>query len=72
MIMETSVHFVAALRMLAQACGLGEAAEVSARTAHAKPDLSGPDSVVGVVGFERGTAPASISISLATSQVPGF
>lgn len=69
MIMESSVHFVAALRMMAGACGLGEAKEVSGRTFHAKPDLSGPDSVVGVVAFEKGAAPASVSISLAASNV---
>ena len=52
MITESSVHFIAALRMMAGACGLGEACEVSARTYHAKPDLSGPDSVVGVGAFD--------------------
>lgn len=68
--MESSVHFVAALRMLAKACGLGEATQVSARTAHVRPDLSDPDSLVGVIGFESGKGvPASVSISMAAPQV---
>ncbi len=71
MIMESSVHFTAALRMLAAAGGLGEATEVTARTTHTKADLSDPDSIVGVVRFEHGAAPASMSISLAASQVRG-
>ncbi|GAX80331.1 hypothetical protein CEUSTIGMA_g7769.t1 [Chlamydomonas eustigma] len=69
MIMESSVHFVSALRMLAHACGLGEAREVSAQTAHVKEDLSDPDSVVGVVRFQHGSTPASVSITLAASQL---
>ena len=65
---ETSVHFIAALRMMAQALGLGEAKKVSALTSHVRQDLSSPDTVVGTVEFETGTAPATISISLASSQ----
>lgn len=69
MIMESSVHFIAALRMLAAAVGLGEAVQATARTYHAKPDLSAPDTLVGTVSFEHGTAPASVSITLAATQV---
>lgn len=68
-ITESSVHFVAALRMLAAACGLGEATEASARTSSIKPDLSGPDSMVGTIGFQAGSAWASVSITLGASQV---
>eukprot|EP00798_Chlamydomonas_sp_ICE-L_P021930 gene21930-28976_t len=69
MLMDSSVHFVAALRMVAASCGLGEASAVTCQANHAKPDLSGPDSIVGVVKFANGTAPASVSISLAASHV---
>jgi len=69
MLMESSVHFIAALRMLAHSLGLGEAASVSARSTHARPDLSGPDAVVGTVSFAGGSAPASVSITLAAAHV---
>lgn len=76
MVMESSVHFIAALRMLAAAAGLGEAMEASARTTHARPDLSGPDSIVGFLTFGQpgggeatGNVAASVSISLASSHV---
>ncbi|KAG2444564.1 hypothetical protein HXX76_001309 [Chlamydomonas incerta] len=65
---DSSVHFVAALRMLAAAAGAGEATSVSAHAVQVKPDLSFPDSVVGVATFAGGV-PASISISLAAHQV---
>ncbi|KAG2449151.1 hypothetical protein HYH02_005898 [Chlamydomonas schloesseri] len=65
---DSSVHFVAALRMLAASAGAGEATSVSAHAVQVKPDLSFPDSVVGVATFASGV-PASISISLAAHQV---
>ncbi|GIL49202.1 hypothetical protein Vafri_5349 [Volvox africanus] len=67
--MDSSVHFVAALRMLAAAAGLGGAVSASAHALQAKPDLSFPDSVVGFARFANGDVPASISISLAVHQV---
>ncbi|KAG2489321.1 hypothetical protein HYH03_012153 [Edaphochlamys debaryana] len=66
--MDSSVHFIAGLRMLANAAGCGEAVTVAAVATQAKPELSFPDSVVGVATLESG-APASISISLAAHQV---
>jgi hypothetical protein len=76
MVMESSVHFIAALRMLAEAAGLGEAVEATARTTHARPDLSGPDTIVGFLTFGRpgggaaaGNVATSVSISLASSHV---
>ncbi|KXZ41955.1 hypothetical protein GPECTOR_235g550 [Gonium pectorale] len=65
---DSSVHFIAALRAVAGAAGLGQAVRVTAHSLQAKPDLSNPDSVVGVALFEGGV-PASISISLAAHQV---
>lgn len=47
--MDSSVHFVAALRMLAHAAGCGEAVAASALSAHARPELSPPDSIAGWV-----------------------
>ncbi|GIL73896.1 hypothetical protein Vretifemale_4004, partial [Volvox reticuliferus] len=67
--MDSSVHFVAALRMLAAAAGLGEAVSACAHSLQAKPHLSFPDSVVGFARFANGDVPASISISLAAHQV---
>ncbi|GLC46186.1 hypothetical protein PLESTB_001199000 [Pleodorina starrii] len=67
--MDSSVHFVAALRMMAAAAGLGQAVSATAHALQAKPELSFPDSVVGVALFANGGVPASISISLAAHQV---
>jgi predicted dehydrogenase len=63
---ETSVHFLAALRMLANALGWGEAKEVSALSNHARDDLAGPDSVIGVVSFNEPGQMATVSITLAS------
>lgn len=59
-IKETSVHFTAALRLLASAAGLGEAVQVTAVSQHAKPDLTNPDTLCGTVLF---AGPASSSNS---------
>lgn len=59
---------MAALRMVARACGGGEAVQVAAHGAHASPALSNPDSICGVIRFDSGL-PATVSISLAASQV---
>ncbi|EFJ42235.1 hypothetical protein VOLCADRAFT_119466 [Volvox carteri f. nagariensis] len=74
--MDSSVHFVAALRLLARAAGLGEAVSATAHArqvivveVEAKADLVPPDTVVGVALFATGEVPASISISLAAHQV---
>lgn len=52
--MDSAVHWTAALRLAAAAAGLSpQAAAVSAVATHTKPDLSAPDTVVGVVQFGR-------------------
>lgn len=51
--MESSVHFIAALRLVANACGLGEPINASGIASHAKPDLPGPDTLVGVLRYTR-------------------
>lgn len=68
--MDSAVHSIAALRMIAKACGAGEATTATGLTAHAAEGLSNPDSVVGVVKFGSGPGvPASVSISLASNHV---
>lgn len=67
-LVDSSVHFIAALRLLAAGCNAGPAVSASAFTRHAKPDLPAPDSIAGIVRFESGV-PASVSISLAASQM---
>lgn len=72
-LMESSVHFIAALRLLAAAAGLGQACNASALAHQASPALSPPDTLVGVVRFsadtDAGFVPASVSISLAAPMV---
>ncbi|GAB4813843.1 hypothetical protein N2152v2_000889 [Parachlorella kessleri] len=62
--LEASVHFMAALRDLVRAAGWGEAVTASATVTHTKEDLPTPDTLVGMVRFEKGAA-ASVSISFA-------
>ncbi|KAG1678880.1 hypothetical protein FOA52_003548 [Chlamydomonas sp. UWO 241] len=68
MMTDMSVHYFAALRMLAHACGMGEATEAVARSCHAKPALSSPDTLVGVLSFKNSSAPAAVSISIGASH----
>ncbi|MEW5305983.1 MAG: hypothetical protein WDW36_008489 [Sanguina aurantia] len=69
-LMDSAVHSIAALRLVAGACGAGDATSASGLTAHAAGGLSDPDSVVGVVRFGSSPGvPASVSISLASDHV---
>jgi predicted dehydrogenase len=69
-LMDSSVHFIAALRMLAAAAGCGPAVAASALARSARPaELPGPDTLVGVVAFGPERVPASVSISLAAATV---
>ena len=60
------MHFIAALRMVSNALGWGEASEVSALSSHARQDLVGPDSVIGIVSFKDPGQQATVSITLAS------
>ena len=61
-LMDSSVHFVAALRMLASAAGLGAEVSVAGRAYGTTDALPAPDALVGYVGFQGGRG-ASVSIS---------
>ena len=67
--LEGSVHFLAALRMMAREAGFGEAVRVSAVTRSMAPQkLPAPDSMSGTVYFESG-AGASFSMTMAAGQL---
>ena len=61
-LMDSSVHFVAALRALAAVAGLGEAAHAAGRAYSTTGALPPPDALVGFVGFQGGRG-ATVSIS---------
>ncbi|PSC69357.1 hypothetical protein C2E20_7154 [Micractinium conductrix] len=61
---EGGVHFAAALRMVADAAGFGEAVAASAAARGVSPDLPHPDTLQGLVWFGNGAA-ASFSMTLA-------
>ena len=63
-IMDSSVHFAAALRCVAAAAGAGEAVRASAVARGVSPGLPAPDTLSGWVEFASGAA-ASVAISFA-------
>ncbi|CAD7698257.1 unnamed protein product [Ostreobium quekettii] len=67
--MESSVHFIGALRLVAQGCGCGEPVLASGLALNAVPDkLPPPDTVIGWLKFESGV-PAGVSFTFAALQV---
>eukprot|EP00884_Botryococcus_braunii_P009346 jgi/Botrbrau1/18412/Bobra.0072s0005.1 len=67
-LMESSVHFIAAVRLLARAGGLGEAAHASGVAGHFDSNLPAPDSLTGWLEFENGGT-CSLSISFASASM---
>lgn len=64
-LMDSSVHFVAALRSVAAAAGAGEAVRAGAVARGASPGLPAPDTLAGWVEFSSGGVAATLSISFA-------
>lgn len=69
-LMDSSVHFVAALRTLAHAAGFGEAVRVAGTAYSTTTALPPPDALAGYVGFGGGRG-ATVSISFACA-LPRF
>lgn len=68
-LMESAVHYIAGLRVVAEGCGCGDPVLASGVAMNVQPHrFPGLDTIVGWVKFDGGI-PATVSVSFATQQM---